>query len=118
MLSGIAGLIVGAALLPFISTWVGITPQYLWLGMLYCTLLPIMSSATPDGVLRVLDRFEREHPDRHLFWYTRAGYSGTPGAPASETSNFPGCSMSTLLTTPSSIWNTPRRARTPIPGMS
>ena len=58
MVSGIAGLIVGAALLPFIGTWVGIDPQYLWLGMLYCTLLPIMSSATPDGVLRVLDRFD------------------------------------------------------------
>ena len=26
--------------------------------MLYCTLLPTMSSATPDGVLRVLDRFD------------------------------------------------------------
>jgi O-antigen/teichoic acid export membrane protein len=26
--------------------------------MFYCTLLPIMSSATPDGVLRVLDRFD------------------------------------------------------------
>ena len=58
MVSGIAGLIVGAALLPFIGTWVGIDAQYLWLGMLYCTLLPIMSSATPDGVLRVLDRFD------------------------------------------------------------
>src|SRR3954452_8680007 len=58
MLSGIAGLVAGAVLLPFISTWVGIAPEYLWLGMLYCTLLPIMSSATPDGVLRVLDRFD------------------------------------------------------------
>src|SRR5689334_4962243 len=58
MLSGIAGLIVGAALLPFIGTWVGITSEYLWLGIFYCTLLPLMSSATPDGVLRVLDRFD------------------------------------------------------------
>ena len=58
MVSGIGGLIVGAALLPFIGPSVGIDPQYLWLGMLYCTLLPIMSSATPDGVLRVLDRFD------------------------------------------------------------
>lgn len=58
MVSGIGGMIVGAILLPFIATWVGITPQYLWLGMLYCTLLPIMASATPDGVLRVLDRFD------------------------------------------------------------
>jgi O-antigen/teichoic acid export membrane protein len=56
--SGVGGLIVGAALLPLVSTWVGITPQYLWLAMFYCTVLPLMSSATPDGVLRVLDRFD------------------------------------------------------------
>ena len=58
VISGIAGLIVGAAILPFIATQVGIEPQYLWLAMFYCTVLPIMSSATPDGVLRVLDRFD------------------------------------------------------------
>ena len=48
--SGIGGLIIGAVLLPFIASWVGIEPQYLWLGMLYCTVLPVMSAATPDGV--------------------------------------------------------------------
>src|SRR6476619_3174233 len=58
MMSGIGGMIVGAVLLPFIGSWVGIPGEYLWLGMLYCTVLPIMSSATPDGVLRVLDRFD------------------------------------------------------------
>ncbi len=58
VLSGIGGMIVGAALLPFIANWVGITPDYLWLGMLYCTVLPVMAGATPDGVLRVLDRFD------------------------------------------------------------
>ena len=58
VVSGIAGLIVGAAILPFIAPQVGIEPQYLWLAMFYCTVLPIMSSATPDGVLRVLDRFD------------------------------------------------------------
>jgi O-antigen/teichoic acid export membrane protein len=58
VVSGVGGLIVGAALLPLISRWVGITPQYLWLAMFYCTVLPLMSSATPDGVLRVLDRFD------------------------------------------------------------
>ena len=36
----------------------GSTPQYLWLAMLYCTSLPTMAAATPDGVLRVLDRFD------------------------------------------------------------
>jgi O-antigen/teichoic acid export membrane protein len=58
MMSGIGGMLVGAALLPFIGGWVGIDPKYLWLAMLYCTALPVMSSATPDGVLRVLDRFD------------------------------------------------------------
>jgi O-antigen/teichoic acid export membrane protein len=58
MLSGIGGMIAGVALLPFIGERVGIEPQYLWLAMLYCTLVPIMNSATPDGVLRVLDRFD------------------------------------------------------------
>src|SRR5919107_85630 len=58
MVSGIGGMLVAAALLPFIGTWVGISSEYLWLGMFYCTVLPIMSSATPDGVLRVLDRFD------------------------------------------------------------
>ena len=58
VVSGIGGMLMGAALLPFIGTWAGIQPQYLWLGMLYCTVVPVMSSATPDGVLRVLDRFD------------------------------------------------------------
>ncbi len=56
--SGIGGMLVAVILLPFIGNWVGISSEYLWLGMLYCTLLPIMTSATPDGVLRVLDRFD------------------------------------------------------------
>jgi O-antigen/teichoic acid export membrane protein len=58
MVSGIFGMLVGVAILPFIATWVGIAPEYLWLGMLYCTMLPLMASATPDGALRVLDRFD------------------------------------------------------------
>lgn len=57
-ISGLAGLIAGSALLPLIGQWSGIKTDYLWLAMLYCTLIPIMSSATPDGVLRVLDRFD------------------------------------------------------------
>lgn len=58
LLSGIAGMLVAVAILPFISQWVGIQPQYLWLAMLYCTLLPTMGAATPSGVLRVLNRFD------------------------------------------------------------
>jgi O-antigen/teichoic acid export membrane protein len=58
LVSGIAGMLAAVALLPFIAQWVGIQPQYLWLGMLYCTLIPTMGSATPSGIMRVLDRFD------------------------------------------------------------
>lgn len=34
--------------------------------------------------------FERRHPDRRIFFFTRAGYSGTPGSAAYEGGNFPG----------------------------
>ena len=34
--------------------------------------------------------FERSHPQRRIFFFTRAGYSGTPGAAAYENANFPG----------------------------
>jgi len=58
ILSGIVGMIVAVVLLPFIAEWVGIDRQYLWLAMLYCTLLPTMGAASPNGVLRTLDRFD------------------------------------------------------------
>src|SRR5437763_4133258 len=58
MLSGIGGMLVGVALLPFIGPRVGIGANDLCLAILYCTLVPVMNSATPDGVLRVLDRFD------------------------------------------------------------
>src|SRR5437763_9371150 len=41
-LSGIGGMLIGVALLPFIARWVGIRSDQLWLAMLYCTLLPTM----------------------------------------------------------------------------
>ena len=58
VISGIGGMLVAAALLPFIGSWFGIRHEYLWLGLLYCISLPTMASATPTGVLRVLDRFD------------------------------------------------------------
>ncbi|MFL6795553.1 MAG: lipopolysaccharide biosynthesis protein [Sphingomicrobium sp.] len=58
VLSGVLGMIVAVTLLPFIAGLVGIEQQYLWLAMLYCTLLPTMGAASPDGVLRTLDRFD------------------------------------------------------------
>lgn len=56
--SGMVGLLVGAALLPVIGHWIGIQPNYLWLGILYCTIIPMMTQSSPDGVLRVFDRFD------------------------------------------------------------
>jgi O-antigen/teichoic acid export membrane protein len=58
LVSGIAGMLVAVALLPFIGEVVGIKAEFLWLAVFYCTLLPTMGSATPSGVLRVLDRFD------------------------------------------------------------
>lgn len=58
VLSGVAGMIVAVLILPLIAYWIGIGGQYLWLAMLYCTLLPTMGAAAPSGVLRTLDRFD------------------------------------------------------------
>ena len=56
--SGVLGMLAAMLLLPVIGQWFGLPPQYLWLGMLYCTILPTMGAATPTGVLRALDRFD------------------------------------------------------------
>ena len=58
VISGISGMILAVLILPFVAGWFGITDDLLWLAMLYCTLLPTMSAATPTGVLRSLDRFD------------------------------------------------------------
>ncbi len=76
VISGLVGLIAGAALLPFVGEWTGIKPEYLYLAMLYCTLVPIMTSATPDGVLRVLDRFDLISWSGTLMPITRALLAG------------------------------------------
>jgi hypothetical protein len=49
VVSGIGGMIIAVALLPFIGPWFGVTHDILWLAMLYCTLLPTMGAATPTG---------------------------------------------------------------------
>src|SRR5438445_13029993 len=51
-ISGVGGMLVAVAVLPLVVQWVGIARDQLWLAMLYCTLLPTMSAATPSGVLR------------------------------------------------------------------
>ncbi|MGH2986003.1 MAG: TIM-barrel domain-containing protein, partial [Solirubrobacterales bacterium] len=42
------------------------------------------------ATMQEVRRFERRHPRRRLFYYTRSGYTGTPGSAASEFANFPG----------------------------
>ncbi|MGI8609910.1 MAG: TIM-barrel domain-containing protein [Candidatus Dormibacteria bacterium] len=39
---------------------------------------------------KFIDGYMAQHPGRHIFFYTRAGYSGRPGAAGYENSNFPG----------------------------
>lgn len=58
VVSGVGGMIVAVIAAPFISGWFGIEQRYLWIAILYCTLLPTMGAATPVGVLRALDRFD------------------------------------------------------------
>lgn len=49
----------GLVLLPFLAAWFGIPAEDVQLAMLYCTLIPTMTAATPTGILRVLDRFDQ-----------------------------------------------------------
>jgi alpha-glucosidase (family GH31 glycosyl hydrolase) len=37
-----------------------------------------------------VDAYERAHPERKIWFFNRAGYSGTPGSTAYEGGNFPG----------------------------
>jgi alpha-glucosidase len=50
-------------------------------------LLPVLyDRATRDAITA----YEHTHPSRQIFFFTRAGYSGTPGDAADENANFPG----------------------------
>src|SRR6478609_12181780 len=50
------------------------------------TYLTLMAKATRQEI----DRYERTHPKREPWFFTRAGYSGLPGTTAYEGGNFPG----------------------------
>ncbi len=58
VVSGLVGMVVAIALLPLIGHWFGLSGDNLRYAMLYCTILPTMAAATPNGVLRALDRFD------------------------------------------------------------
>ena len=56
-------------------------------GLQMHNLLPVLyDRATREAI----DAYEHTHPGRHIFFYTRAGYSGAPGDAADENANFPG----------------------------
>lgn len=56
--SGLVGMALAMAVLPLLAGRLGIAGNELALAMGYCLLVPTMSSATPTGVLRLLDRFD------------------------------------------------------------
>lgn len=56
--SGLVGMVGAMALLPLLAGHLGFTGTTLGLAFLYCTLVPTMTAATPNGVLRLLNRFD------------------------------------------------------------
>ncbi len=58
LLSGLVGMLLAMAILPFIGGWFGISDRYITVALLYCLVIPTMQAMTPGGVLRTLDRFD------------------------------------------------------------
>lgn len=58
LLSGVVGMAIAMALLPFIGEWFGLPQRYMTIALLYCLVIPTMQAMTPGGVLRTLDRFD------------------------------------------------------------
>ncbi|QHA87937.1 lipopolysaccharide biosynthesis protein [Serratia rhizosphaerae] len=56
--SGIIAVLGGMIMLPLLSHALGLDSESFWLAMLYCTLIPSMTSSTPTGVLRAFNRFD------------------------------------------------------------
>lgn len=56
--SGVAGMAVAMAVLPWLAPRFGVAREWLPLAIAYCTLIPTMSAATPTGVLRLYGRFD------------------------------------------------------------
>ncbi|TCL03250.1 lipopolysaccharide biosynthesis protein [Sodalis ligni] len=56
--SGAVAVIGGMLLLPLLSKSLGLNAESFWLAVLYCTLIPSMTSSTPTGILRAVDRFD------------------------------------------------------------
>ncbi|WP_202306027.1 lipopolysaccharide biosynthesis protein [Dryocola clanedunensis] len=58
IMGGSIAVLGGMLLLPFLSHALGLDTKIFWLAILYCTLIPSMTSSTPTGVLRAFNRFD------------------------------------------------------------
>lgn len=58
LLTGIGGMVVAMALLPWLAGWFGIPDDLRTPALIYCLLIPTMASGAANGVLRALDRFD------------------------------------------------------------
>jgi O-antigen/teichoic acid export membrane protein len=82
--TGLIGGLIAAALVPILAGWLGMTADSVWLAQLYCLVIPLMTSATPNGVLRIFDRFDRLSwqsvltPTIRLMGLGIAGLAGAP----------------------------------------
>ncbi|KGD72776.1 membrane protein [Tatumella morbirosei] len=56
--SSVIAILGGMAVLPFLAHSLGLDRESFWLAILYCTLIPSMTSSTPTGILRAFDRFD------------------------------------------------------------
>jgi O-antigen/teichoic acid export membrane protein len=57
--SGLIALVVAIAAAQLIGPSLGIGQDAVWMAQLYCLAIPLMSSATPNGVLRIFNRFDQ-----------------------------------------------------------
>lgn len=58
LLTGIGGMLLAMALLPWLAGWFGIPGDLRTPALIYCLLIPTMASGAANGVLRALDRFD------------------------------------------------------------
>ncbi|PXA87572.1 hypothetical protein DMC47_31740 [Nostoc sp. 3335mG] len=71
--SGLVGMALAMAVLPLLAGRLGLTNGTLALAFLYCTLVPTMTAATPNGVLRLLNRFDLIGVQQVVTPFLRAG---------------------------------------------
>jgi O-antigen/teichoic acid export membrane protein len=59
LITGLIAAAVAILLAPMLGGWFGLTPDSIRLAQIYCLAIPLMTSATPTGILRIFDRFDR-----------------------------------------------------------